>query len=80
MFWRRSCCRRRCCRCNCCGCRGCSNNLSSTEPQIETVCYCSRYIDIPMTTIYGEGYTELDCCIDTKSILQEISDTLKELV
>ncbi len=30
-----------------------------------------------MTTYYGEGYTQTDCCIDTKNVLQEISDTLK---
>ena len=31
-----------------------------------------------MTTYYGPGYTELDCCVDTRNVLQEISDTLRE--
>ena len=31
-----------------------------------------------MTTYYGPGYTELDCCVATRTVLQEISDPLRE--
>ena len=68
MFWRRY--SRGCC----CSCRRCR---PQPEPRIETWYYAVRVIDIPMTTYYGEGYTQTDCCIDTKNVLQEISDTLK---
>lgn len=61
-------------------CRGCGCNCgseNSSRPQIETVCTCSRYIDVPMSIYYGPGYTEVDCCMTQNEILQEISDTLK---
>lgn len=32
---------------------------------------------MPMTTYYGEGYTEVDCCVSTNETLRDISDTLK---
>lgn len=77
-LYQRECCRS-CQSCGCggnCGCNcgcGCSQNNSGN---IQTVCYCSRYVDVPMSIYYGPGYTQLDCCMTQNGILQEISDTL----
>lgn len=45
---------------------------------VEKRIFVERVLDVPMTTYYGAGYTELDCCVDTRNVLQEISDTLRE--
>ena len=62
-------------RCGC-GC-GCDDDGSSSSGGIETVCYCTRVADVPMSTYYGPGYTEVDCCMTQNEILQEISDSLQ---
>lgn len=58
------------------GC-GCDNDSASSSGGIDTVCYCSRVADVPMSTYYGPGYTEVDCCMTQNEILQEISDSLQ---
>jgi len=75
-----------CCYSGCCnscgnGCFSPFNPLaaSSNSGTESIVCYCSRYVDVPMNIVYGEGYTEIDCCIDQNQILQDISDTLKSM-
>ena len=52
-------CQRNCCSC----CRSCA-------PQIQTICTCARYVDVPMSIYNGSGYTELECCQDTLEVLQ----------
>lgn len=67
---------------NNCGCNngcGCNTCCPPVRPVPQTyVCYCSRYVDVPMNIYYGSGYTEIDCCEDTLEVLQEISNTLKQ--
>ncbi|WP_458861930.1 hypothetical protein [Acidaminobacterium chupaoyuni] len=65
----------RCCN-SCCCRRQCAQAVSSYE----TVCYCTRYVDVPMQIYYGPGYTELDCCQDTLSVLKEISASIKAMI
>lgn len=61
------------CQRNCCSfCRSCA-------PQIQTICTCARYVDVPMSIYNGSGYTELECCQDTLEVLQEISSTLQRM-
>lgn len=74
LFSGRNCCCNRCCCCN----RSNDTNGSTARNAIQTICYCNRYMDVPMRIYHGAGYTELDCCTDTRNILQEISDTLSE--
>ncbi len=46
---------------------------AAPAPQIQTICTCARYVDVPMSIYNGGGYTELECCQDTLEVLQEIS-------
>jgi len=73
IFSGRTCCNR------CCCCNNGNTGGSTAQNAIETICYCSRYLDVPMRIYHGAGYTALDCCTDTRQTLQEISDTLTEL-
>ena len=69
---------RTCCHCCCC-CNSGNDNGRTARNTIETICYCSRYLDVPMRIYHGAGYTKLDCCTDTRETLREISDTLADL-
>ncbi len=74
------------CGCGCnscnscgCGCNSCGCNAGNTNVEIETVCTYSRYVDVPMSIYYGAGYSELNCCEDTKNVLEQISDSLSRM-
>ena len=57
----------------------CCNACCCPKEKVQySICYCSRYVDMPMSVYYGSGYTELDCCEDTLGVLKEISATLKK--
>lgn len=43
---------------------------------VQTVCYCSRYWDLPMNIYYGPGYTAEDSLIAIQEDLAQISRTL----
>ena len=43
---------------------------------VQTVCYCSRYWDLPMNIYYGPGYTAEDSLITMQEDLARISRTL----
>ncbi len=43
---------------------------------VQTVCYCSRYLDVPMNTYYGPGYTAQDSLVEIQESLAQISRTL----
>lgn len=45
-------------------------------PNPQTVCYCSRYWDVPMNIYYGPGYTAQDSLIEIQESLAQISQTL----
>lgn len=63
--------------CNSCGCNGCG--VGGVNVEMETVCTYSRYVDVPMSIYYGGGYTELNCCEDTRTVLEKISDSLAQM-
>lgn len=67
--------------CNSCGCRPscCGCNAGNTNVEIETMCTYSRYVDVPMSIYYGAGYSDLNCCEDTKNVLEQISDSLARM-
>ncbi len=69
------------CGCNSCGCRPscCGCNAGNTNIEIETVCTYSRYVDVPMSIYYGAGYSDLNCCEDTRNVLEKISDSLSRM-
>ena len=43
---------------------------------LRTVCYCSRYLDVPMKVYYGPGYTAEDSLISIQESLEQLSRTL----
>lgn len=63
------------CQRNCSSCCSCC----SCAPQIQTICTCARYVDVPMSIHTGSGYTELECCQDTLEVLKEISCALQRM-
>ncbi len=56
----------------------CQNCCCNSVTPYYVYCYCSRYVDVPMKVYVGSGYTELDCCVDTRDALREISDNLNK--
>lgn len=58
------------------GCCNNNNNARNVNP-VTQICYCSRFVEVPMQVVRGQGYTELNCCQDTLEVLQDISNTLK---
>lgn len=65
---------------NCCNRPSCCcNGIACPEIKTETVCTCTRYVDVPMHIYYGSGYTEVDCCEDTLEVLRDISSTLDRM-
>lgn len=66
------------CNCNCCNRCNCGS-VGGVNVEMETVCTYSRYVDVPMSIYYGGGYTELNCCEDTRSVLEQIADSLSNM-
>ena len=72
------------CACSCvqncggaCGCQDYCQGCQSCGGTAETVCRCTRFVDVPMKTVLGPDAGAADCCITQNAILREIADTLR---
>lgn len=73
------CCNRNSCCNTCCNSCCCRQRYCTEASCCNLVCYCSRFLNVPMYTYYGPGFTETDCCIAQLGVMREMSASLRAI-